>query len=142
MRISVTVSILIFATSAILFATGCFTDPWKHRVSVGDSFHIGVWNQGLDSRIIFFNNAKYGPYRGSLIDVIDENGKRHSPPLEERAIGDSWGVYYRYFRWADVALWTLMVTLWYPLSLSSLVLAMQFWKARLRWKRVDLVETQ
>jgi len=67
----------------------------------------------LDTRLAFFNDSEYGPYRGSIIGMLDEDGNVQ-PPLEQQVgFGDTWGIYYRYFRWSFGTLWTLAFSLWY-----------------------------
>jgi hypothetical protein len=97
-----------------LLLSGCITDAWHHRVSITPTFHIGVWNIGLDSRLVFFNDAEYGPYRGSIVGLAG-NEYPHT-----RGFGDTLGIYYRHFTWPDSVLWTLAVSLWYPILLFSL----------------------
>jgi hypothetical protein len=99
----------------LLFALGVATDAWNHRLSLAPAFHIGVLNNGLDSRIVFFNNSEYGPYRGSIVGLAG-NEFPHT-----NAFGDTFGVYYRHFTWPDSVLWTLMVSMWYPILAFSLL---------------------
>ena len=61
---------LLLAT-LLLFIIGYALNPSDHHVSFGDACHIGVWNRGLDSRLVVFNNSDYGPYRGSIIGLVD-----------------------------------------------------------------------
>lgn len=101
----------------ILSAATFMLDPWNHRVSLGSQFHVGVWRMRGDTlgRIMFFSDADYGPYRGSLIGLI--NGDDIVSPFDRRvAWGDSCGVYYRWFHRPDgTTLWTMALSLWYPL---------------------------
>ena len=75
----------------------------------------------IDSRLVLFNDAEYGPYRGSIIGLVDADGSIYPPLEREESFGDSWGVYYRHFQWSDSTLWTLMVTLWYPIALFAIM---------------------
>jgi hypothetical protein len=115
------VSTVMLAFAVLLFLAGYFFHPSDYSLTVSDDCHVGVWGRGFDSRIVFFNDREYGPYRGSIIGLTDADGNLY-PPLEEKAaFGDSWGIYYRYFRWSDSTLWTLMVSLWYAISLFAIV---------------------
>ncbi|MEX0712327.1 MAG: hypothetical protein WD278_08250 [Pirellulales bacterium] len=101
-----------------LVLAGYVFRPWEHSLSFGESFHVGVFNRGLDSRLVCFSHSKY-PYFGSIIGIVDAEGNIY-PPLKRRvAFGDTWGVYYRYFQWSDSILWTLMFSLWYPIALFA-----------------------
>jgi hypothetical protein len=132
-KIVTLVSIVMLAISALLFLLGYVISPWDHFLSFSDDCHVGVWGRGLDSRIVFFNNAEYGPYRGSIIGLVDDDGNVQPPLEREEAFGDEWGVYYRYFQWSDSTLWTLMVTLWYPIAVFTIMLvATLLWRARQR----------
>jgi hypothetical protein len=126
--------ILIFVTSfstvmlavvVLLFLAGYVISPGHHYLSFSHDLHISVWNCGPDARLVFFNDADYGPYRGSIIGLVDADGNVHPPLVRERAFGDSWGIYYRDFQWSDSRLWTLMVTLWYPIVLFAILPAVR-----------------
>jgi len=111
--------------------------PWHHYVLLTRRFHVSVWS-GFSGdtlgRLVIFNNADYGPYRGSIIGIMDEKGEVY-PRLDHSVeFGDSFGVYYRYFRWpGGGTLWTLMLSLWYPLVLFSILpVFWVFWRLRLR----------
>ena len=128
-------SFILFVVAVLLFIAGFAVNPWDHRLSVTENFHIGVWRygSGLDVRLVFFNHGEYGPYRGGAIAVIDDQGNVHPPRERESAWGDSWGIYWRYFHWkeawgqTDPVLWTLMVSLWYPMVLFSLLPVLSWW---------------
>ncbi|QDV52245.1 hypothetical protein Enr17x_43050 [Gimesia fumaroli] len=117
-NIACLISTILMVCTVMLCLAKPVLNPWKHRVSFGHDFHVSVW----DCRIAFFNDAEYGPYRGSLIKIDNE-------PKFDREIywGDSWGIYYRYFRWQDgTTLWTLMVSLLYPFLLFIILPAVWF----------------
>ena len=58
--------VFTLALAGLSFATS----PWDHRISFTHGFHVGVWN----CRIMFFNDADYGPYRGSIIHLSGADG--------------------------------------------------------------------
>ncbi len=103
------ISTVMLASSLLLFVVGYIVSPWDYHVSLSEETHVGVWARGLDSRIVFFNNSEYGPYRGSIIGLVDAKGNVYPPLVREESFGDSWGIYYRYFQWSDSILWTLML---------------------------------
>lgn len=109
-------SVMLGVTIA-LFGAGHVLNPWDHYLSFGNESHIGLWGHGFDTRIVWFNNEEYGPYRGSIISTIDADGN----VLDHEEWFVWWGVYYRYFRWSETKLWTLMVSLWYPLAVFSII---------------------
>lgn len=114
-------STTMFVITVALFLAGYLLNPSDHYLSLGDDSHFIVLGRGLDSRAVIFNDARYGPYRGSIIGLADVDGSV-LPRLEEQAaFGDSWGIYYRYFRRSDSTIWTLTVTLWYPMVLFAVV---------------------
>lgn len=117
------------AISLLLLVVAPFLDPVNNYLSFGRAFHVSAECRKFDSRIVFFNDPEYGPYRGSVIGLSDDDGNVY-PPLERQlAFGNAWGVYYRYFKWSDATLWTLTVSLWYPiLVLSATVIGMK-WRA-------------
>ena len=91
------------------------------QFSFSDDSHAGVGARGLDSRIVFFSDAEYGPYHASIIGLADADGNDYPPLILEESFGDSLGIYYRSFQWSDSTLWTLMVTLWYPIVLFAIM---------------------
>ena len=99
-----------------LATASVWINPWDHYLSISQQFHIGIWGRGVDIRLVFFNDADYGPYRGSMIS-LDGN-----PPVD-RAVyfGDTAGIYYRYFGVTDSSLWTLMLSIWYPIALLAIL---------------------
>lgn len=121
LKIASMISTLMLAASVLLFLVGYFVSPWDHHFSLSDEIHVGGCARGLDSRIVFFNNTEYGPYRGIITGLADADGDLYPPLVKEESFGDSWGIYYRYFQWSDSILWTLMVTLWYPIALFAIM---------------------
>jgi hypothetical protein len=97
-----------------------FMAPRDIRLSLISSLHFAVSNargSGGLGRVEIFNDAEYGPYRGSIVGA----DAKVYPPLDCKiAWGDAWGMYYRYFRWQEGRiLWTLSVSLWYPLLAAA-----------------------
>jgi hypothetical protein len=136
-------NVAAFVSTALLactllpwFATSAF-DPVQNHISLTRTFHIG-FRPGLNGdtigRFVVFNDAEEGPYRGSVYQLSDGNGNIHRHLVRKVAWGDSFGIYYRYFRWPEgTTLWTLMVSLWYPLVLfAGLPLAWLFTRCRAR----------
>ena len=115
------ISAILLACTIISWPWSYRTDPREDRLSIGDSFHMGAYN----GRVSFFNVKEYGPYRGSTIG---------SEPDERREFGDTLGIYYRYFRWADsgAVLWTLSVSLVYPMIVFLMLPIAWIWKGRQR----------
>ena len=107
--------------SILLFLVGYIASPWDYYLSFSDDSHVGVCTRGLDSRFVFFNDAEYGPYSGSIIGLVDEDGNIYPPLEREEAFGNSWGIYYRYFPRSGSTLWTLTVTLWYPIAVFAIM---------------------
>ncbi|MBN1908231.1 MAG: hypothetical protein JW818_00700 [Pirellulales bacterium] len=134
LKIVTLMSTVMLAISVLLFLLGYVISPWDHFLSFGDDCHVGVWGRGLDSRIVFFNDAEEGPYCGSIIGLVDADGNVQPPLEREAAFGDAWGIYYRYFQWSDSTLWTLTVTLWYPIAVFTIILVVSllWWTRRHR----------
>lgn len=128
--------------------------PWDHRVSFTDRFHVSVWS-GFSGdtlgRLVIFNDAKYGPYRGSIMGIGGENTKEvrwgwHTEKydfgkiiftnpngtVDRLRLCDLPGVYFRHFNIHGQAhtLWTLMISFWYPLTAFSILPAIWIFR---RW---------
>ena len=116
---------ILLTFTIALWLAAFVANPWDHHLSVTRSLHIGVWG-GSDGPtfgcLVFFNDEEYGPYRGSIIARVDEQGNPH-PRYRVRAWGDSFGVYYRHFYFpdSDHTLWTLMISLLYPLAVLAIL---------------------
>lgn len=106
-------STVLLAITIALWVMTFWLNPWDHYISLGSHFHISVWgNEHSIGRVVLFNSISYGPYRGSIINA--------SAILSEAHFGDTAGIYFRYFRFHQGILWTLMLSLWYPLALFSI----------------------
>jgi len=114
-------SAMLFVASLLLLLAALVLNPWDHSLSVTRDFHVGVRARGLDARLVCFNDKDYRPYTGSIIQLVDSQGNVYPPLLRETRVGDSCGVYYRYFRSKDAILWTLMISLWYPVALFAVL---------------------
>jgi hypothetical protein len=119
------VSALLMAVTALLFIISvCDLDPRDHHLSITSRCHVTVEH----GDIVFFNNADYGPYRGSVVQLSGDDGPAY-PPIERSAFGDICGLYYRHLRWLDSGdvLWTLAVSLAYPLVSFAILPAIWLW---------------
>jgi hypothetical protein len=148
-------AVFIGCTVALWLATFAFS-PWDHRLSFTHHFHVSVWsgfNGDTLGCLVLFNNAEYGPYRGSIIALVDTNhpSSKRGWSIGDYDIGqitdfdgrgeiavrervcDLPGIYFRHIWRAnqDSPLWTFMVSLWYPLLLFSVLLGV--WIVR-RWR--------
>jgi hypothetical protein len=139
------VSLALAIFTLLLWLATFWINPWDQRISFTKSFHVGVWDGfGGDTlgRLVFFNNAEYGPYRGSIMGIGGEGTKEtrwgwhtenydfgqiiftnQNGTVDRLRLCDLPGIYFR-----DIEnhsynrpLWTLMVSLWYPLFLFSVL---------------------
>nr|MDQ3333173.1 hypothetical protein [Planctomycetota bacterium] len=74
--------------------------------------------QGLGD-LSFYNAGWYGPYTGSLISLMTDEGE--VPRFTyKKAFGRKWGVYYRDFLYEDGGrLWTLSIDLWWLVAVFA-----------------------
>jgi hypothetical protein len=123
------ISAIFLTCTIILWAWSFWTDPRKECLSFSENFHVAVEN----GRVSFFNVKDYGPYHGSVISLSSGEETAYSSFAERRGFGDTLGIYYRYFRWADsgIILWTLSVTLLYPMIVLAVLPTIWAWK---RWR--------
>jgi hypothetical protein len=142
------VSLVLAIFTLVLWLLTFAVTPWDHRISFTKNFHVSVWS-GFSSdtlgRLVVFNNAQYGPYRGSTMGIGGPNthevrqgwhtanydsgfgqityiGERGEVVDRVRACTLP-GIYFRHFLVHDqpLPLWTLMVSFWYPLFLFSVL---------------------
>lgn len=136
--------VLTLALIGVSFAT----NPWDHRISFAPDFHVGVWNARIvffndpdygpyhGSMIHLGDGAGGVIFKGGIRarPVLDrfwsvwEYGfvkKRYvnseGVVMETDTACDLPGIYYRNFRGADGALWTLMESLAYPAVIFSVL---------------------
>ena len=128
------ISALLMACTVILWAWSFWTDPYKSNLSASNAFHIGLY----DGRVEFFSD-KFGPYHGSIIALTSPERPIERIFAERRGFGDTAGIYYRYFRWANsgAVLWTLSVSLFYPMIVFAVLPLTWTWKGRQRiWQPI------
>lgn len=133
-RIATVISTALLAGTLFLFVATNFLNPWDHYLTLGPSFHVGVWKGGDGSAIVFFNDAEHGPYRGSITGLV---GYVDPTLVHKSGFGLSYGIYYRYFQWTHATLWTLMVSLWYPLVAFSILPAAWYYRFARRKRTQD-----
>ena len=129
-------SFVLCGITVLLFALSFVLNPWDHRISFTDDFHVGL----MQGRVVFFSDAEPGPYQGSIIGIVDDNGNVYPPLEREIGWGDTLGIYFRYFRWtdSDSTLWTLTVSLLWPLAIFGLPSAFRiclWWRSRVASRR-------
>jgi hypothetical protein len=110
------VAAVIWAVPLFVFLAVWLASFWltarEHHIALGSAF-VGI----EDGRMSFFNDDAYGPYRGSVVFLTGADDKL--PPGCEFSGFDFPGVYYRYIRLPDGALWTLTTSLFFPIALSA-----------------------
>jgi len=122
------ISATLLACTVVVWALSFWTDVRKDHASFSDNLHVGFY----DGRIDFFSD-KHGPYHGSVISLSSGQESAFPAFAERRGFGDTIGIYYRYFRWADsgIVLWTLSVSLLYPMIVFLILPIAWAWK---RWR--------
>jgi len=123
------VSAILLAATIILWAWSFWTDPRKDCLAFSGDSHVAVEY----GRVSFFNDKEYGPYHGSIIALTSPEMPIERIFAERRGFGDTAGIYYRYFRWADsgAILWTLSISLFYPIIVFVVLPFIWVWK---RWR--------
>jgi hypothetical protein len=131
LRIVTGISAALLAFTALLVVASYFFSPWEHYyVSWNQTAHVGVWGRDFDPRLVFFSDPD-GPYRANTTRIlVDEQGYPYRPRVE--GFGDSWGIYFRYFQWPNTELWTLTVSLWYPMAIFAILPAIRWLAGSLR----------
>jgi hypothetical protein len=92
-------------------------DPRRQFVSLSQGCHFSMKACGMDSRLVIFNDATFGPYAGSIIAIA---GTPNGPSVS--GFGDTAGVYYRLIRWPNGhSFRTLTLSLFYPLIVTAIL---------------------
>ncbi len=127
-------SATIFCLIIVAWLIAGHFDPRRQFVSLSRECHLSIDHRGEDGRLEIFNDANYGPYAGSIIAFTgDPNGPSIS------GFGDTAGIYYRLIRWPNgTSLWTLSVSLSYPLIVAAVLPAI--WLFR-RSRRVGGIQS-
>ncbi len=132
-RIHTHVTIVLTVVIVVLTAIWLFSytlDGGAQHVSLTRTFHVNL-SEGCVS---CFNDSAYGPYRGSIIAIVDREGHTH-PDFLRRTAWSLPGFYYRCFRTESDTLWTLTVSLLWPISGATVSLLMTLAMNRLRRTR-------
>lgn len=129
------ISALLLASTLLVWAWSFWADPWKDHLSINSGFHVGVYA----GRVDFFSDES-GPYHGSIISLSDANGVPVRPYVK-RGFGDAFGLYYRHIRFVQsgATLWTLSVSLAYPLAMFAVLPAIWGWK---QWRTKRILGSQ
>lgn len=110
---------LLVATLALCVTAEALRTRQPH-LSITDNLHLGLGiSSGVVGRVVFFNNLHYGPYTGMLLshhgDSDDEDDARFDGSKS------SYGICHRSFQWPDETVWTLAISLWWPLAAFALL---------------------
>jgi hypothetical protein len=138
-RIALMTSAVVWGLLALMLPISYRLDIWKHYVAITSRFHIGFFQGG----VWFYSHDK--PYMGSIMNIgappthevsrvwrtsHGDYGVALSTFIGEQGeIVDKMtactlpGIYFRHFQVHGevLPLWTLMVSLWYPLLLSAIL---------------------
>jgi len=114
---------LLFVSAAGLWAVSWWADPERHSWSLGEHCYIGAFDGCLE-----LYSDSFGPYHGGIIAL---DGQRI--PWERHGFRVC-GLYYCFIKRLDTGgvLWTVSVSLWYPMLLFGLLPAICRWK---QWRR-------
>ena len=97
-----------------LAVLGYLCQPSMLSATLTDTVHVGVWNEGFDSRLVVFSDDEYDA----------ANPMTHFPgTITEKAVYFNAvpGIYYRYIRTELEAHWVCLFSLWYPIALLGLL---------------------
>ena len=106
-------SFILLCLTILLFYLSYKINAWEQSFSLSNDFHISLYRKGNDCRLAFFNVKNY-PYTGSIVGLGGEWPKTIG-------FGNFLGLYYRHFTWPKETLWTLYISLWYPLILFGIL---------------------
>ena len=150
--ISVMVSAIVCGLLVVIFPVSYHLDPGKHGVAVTSSFHVCFFDGG----VWFYSHDKQ-PYMGSITSIglpdaheiyrgwhtadgaydvgqITFIGK-FGEFVDKKNFCTLPGVYFRYFQVHGQirSLWTLMLSLWYPILLLAVLPALWIFRRRHLW---------
>ena len=116
-NLAAAVSTIVFCLLLAAWFAADAVDPRKQFISLSSGCHLSIDARGADPRVHVFNDSSYGPYAGSIVGIV---GDPNRPKVS--GFGDLAGVYYRMIRWSSGrSLWTLSLSLIYPLLLAAVV---------------------
>ena len=97
-----------------LAVLGYLRQPSMLSVTLSETFHVGVWNEGLDSRVAFFSDDEYDP----ADPMTHFQGTITEKAVYFNAVP---GIYYRYIRTEHETHWVCLFSLWYPIGVFGLL---------------------
>ena len=111
-NIACVLSTVLLAATIVMHVVARWSDSRSDRVSI-----IGYAYAGLraDPHGRIWISNEQTPYHGSIIGLDGSNVPRTI------GFGDFAGIYYRRHTWPTHTWWTLIVSLWYPTALFSLL---------------------
>ena len=105
--------LLLCICPAAFFVFGFLHQPSIASVTLTNNFHAGVLNQGLGSRLLFFNNDKYDP---SVLET------HFSCDIKKRIyISTLPGIYYRYIQTDLDTHWVFKFSPFYLIAVFGLL---------------------
>ncbi|MHC5173335.1 MAG: hypothetical protein ACYSPJ_06200 [Planctomycetota bacterium] len=113
-RATKNIFLLVCLCSVGLAVLGYLRQPSMLSVTLSEKFHVGVWNEGVDSRLVVFSDDEYDAAKPMT----------HFPgTITEKAVYFKAvpGIYYRYIRTELEAHWVCLFSLWYPIGVFGLL---------------------
>jgi hypothetical protein len=114
-RATKNIFLLVCLCSVGLAVLGYLRQPSMLSVTLSEKFHVGVWNEGVDSRLVVFSDGEYDAAKPMT----------HFPgTITEKAVYFKAvpGIYYRYIRTELEAHWVCLFSLWYPIGVFGKLL--------------------
>ena len=113
-RATKNIFLLVCLCSVGLAVLGYLRQPSMLSVTLSEKFHVGVWNEKFDSRLVVFSDDEYDAAKPMT----------HFPgTITEKAVYFKAvpGIYYRYIRTELEAHWVCLFSLWYPIGVFGLL---------------------
>ena len=103
--------LLLCLCSVGFFVFGFLYQPSIASVTLTNNFHAGVWNQGLDLRLVFLNGDQYDP------DTLESH---YSGNIEKSFYFSTLpGIYYRYILTDLDTHWVCLFSPWYLVGIFA-----------------------
>ncbi|HUO07315.1 MAG TPA: hypothetical protein VM008_03215 [Phycisphaerae bacterium] len=127
-------SVVAFVAVLISWSIARYVNPCKTSLPLLPDCYISFSTIMGDARLHVFNDRR-GPYNGGIVALAGSYPGDPKTPTGV-GVGDAAGVYFRYICWPDGhILWTLSVSLVYPLTVFAILPLLWLNRRSRIWRR-------
>ncbi|ADB16066.1 hypothetical protein Psta_1390 [Pirellula staleyi DSM 6068] len=121
LRFAPSISVILGIALCSLLVLSRSEDLRRYRVSLAGFCHVALH----EGQLVIFNSDYFGPYTGSIVGL----GGESYPQVQG---GHACGLGAVHLEWPQFSIWTIYVSLFYPLLLTAIAPAIACYQRLLR----------